>query len=49
LAEKAERLFIALYLDENVDERLATALRCYDYDVLTTREANARERLTKNS
>lgn len=39
MAEAAERLFIALYLDENVDERLAPALRRYGYDVVTTREA----------
>ena len=39
MAEAAERLYIALYLDENVDERLAPALRRYGYDVLTTTEA----------
>lgn len=39
MAETTERLLIALYLDENVDEKRATALRRYGYEVLTTREA----------
>ncbi len=39
MAKAAERLFIALFLDENVDEGLDAALRRYGYDVLTTTEA----------
>ena len=39
MAGEGERLFIALFLDENVDERLGSALRRYGFDVQTTQEA----------
>ncbi|MBI1743923.1 DUF5615 family PIN-like protein [Candidatus Acetothermia bacterium] len=34
----AERLFIALFIDENVDNKLGPALRRYGYDAATARE-----------
>jgi hypothetical protein len=33
------RLFIALYLDEDVDVLVAELIRAYGFDVLTTRDA----------
>jgi len=39
LAEEAERLFISLFIDENVDEKLGPVLRRYGYVVQTVREA----------
>ena len=44
MAQAPERLFIALLLDENVDEKLGPALRHYGYDALTVREAGRRGR-----
>jgi hypothetical protein len=44
VAQAPERLFIALLLDENVDEKLGPALRHYGYDALTVREAGRRGR-----
>lgn len=39
MAQQTEHLFIALFIDENVDERLGSALRRYGYVALTVREA----------
>jgi predicted nuclease of predicted toxin-antitoxin system len=39
LAEEAEQLFVSLFLDENVDEKLGPVLRRYGYQAHTAREA----------
>lgn len=44
MARAPERLFIALFLDENVDERLSPTLRHYGYDALTAKEAGRKGR-----
>ena len=44
MAQAPGRLFIAILVDENVDEKLGPALRHYGYDVLTVREAGRRGR-----
>lgn len=43
MAQEAERLFITLFLDENVDEKLAPVLRNFGFEVQTAREAGRRQ------
>lgn len=44
MAQPSERLFIALFIDENVDEKLGPVLRNYGYEALSVREAGRRQR-----
>lgn len=44
MAREAEQLFIALFIDENVDDKLGPALRRYGYVALTAREAELKGR-----
>lgn len=44
MAQQAERLFITLLIDENVDDKLGPALRRYGYIALTAREAELKGR-----
>lgn len=44
MAGQAEQLFISLFIDENVDEKLGPVLRRYGYTALTVREAGWRGR-----
>lgn len=39
MAGQAEQLFISLFIDENVDEKLGPVLRRYGYSALTVKEA----------